>query len=119
MITGCHVLIIEDEPLIAMQLRDILEDEGAGSFDFAGTQESAIAAAASHHPDLITSDVKLIAGSGPLAVKAIQEALGNVPVIFITATPDACVPCDPPGRVLCKPVVKDELVAALDDLELV
>jgi CheY-like chemotaxis protein len=25
----CHVLIIEDEPLIAMTIQDLLQDEGA------------------------------------------------------------------------------------------
>ena len=43
----CHVLIIEDEPLVAMLLRELLEDEGATSFSFADTQDSALAAAIS------------------------------------------------------------------------
>jgi CheY-like chemotaxis protein len=29
----CHVLIIEDEPFIAMNIQMMLEDEGATSFD--------------------------------------------------------------------------------------
>lgn len=51
MTTECHVLIIEDEPLIAMHVRDILEDEGATSFAFADTQDAAVASAISHPPD--------------------------------------------------------------------
>lgn len=100
----CHVLIIEDEALIAMDLQQLLEGEGATSFDFAATEEDAIAAAIRHRPDLITSDVKLSRGSGPSAIRAIHETLGVIPVIFITGTPADCTPCGPPGVVLTKPV---------------
>ena len=116
LLTPCHVLIIEDEPLIAMQVRDILEDEGANSFTFADTQEGAVASALLHPPDVITSDVKLIHGTGPLAVGVIQENLGDVPVIFITATPAECEPCAPPGQVLEKPVDKAKLAAVFHEL---
>ena len=112
----CHVLIIEDEPLIAMLVRDVLEHEGATSFAFADTQEGAIASAVSHPPDLITSDVKLIQGTGPLAVDEIYKQLGQVPVIFITATPADCEPCQPPGQVLGKPVDEVKLAAAFHEL---
>lgn len=110
--TPCHVLIIEDEPLIAMLVHAILEDEGATSFAFAATEDDAVMSAYSHRPDLITSDVKLIDGTGPHAVHSIHEKLGMVPVIFITGTPAQCQPCEPPGEVLCKPIVQAELAAA-------
>jgi CheY-like chemotaxis protein len=99
----CHVLIIEDEPFIAMTIQDVLEEEGATSFDVAATQADAIAAALDHRPDLITSDVKLLEGTGPAAVVEIHRQLGDVPVIFISATPGECRPCDPPGVILSKP----------------
>lgn len=112
----CHVLIIEDEPLIAMLVRDVLEQEGATSFAFADTQEGAVASAVSHPPALITSDVKLLHGTGPLAVGAIHEKLGDVPVIFITATPADCKPCAPPGQVLGKPIDQAKLAAVFHEL---
>ena len=108
----CHVLIIEDEPLIAMGIQMMLEDEGATSFDFAATEEEAVAAAIAHPPELITSDVKLVTGTGPLAVQQIHSRLGEIPVIFITGTPDRCLPCDPPGIVLSKPVQECALKVA-------
>jgi CheY-like chemotaxis protein len=112
----CHVLIIEDEPLIAMLMRDLLEDEGATSFAVADTQAGAVAAAISKPPALITSDVKLTVGTGPLAVSAIHEELGPIPVIFITGTPADCHPCNPPGRVLQKPLDQAEFAAAFHEL---
>lgn len=113
MLCDCHVLIIEDEPLIAMLLHDILEDEGVNSFAFAHTQEDAVASALSHRPDLITSDVKLIQGTGPVAVDEIRHQLGDIPVIFVTATPNECRPCAPPGQILRKPVDEGELLAVV------
>ena len=112
----CHVLIIEDEPFIATLLRDLLEDEGATSFSFADTQERALAAALSNPPALITSDVKLLAGTGPRAVSAIHARLGPIPVIFITGTPAECHPCNPPGRILQKPLNQVELAAAFHEM---
>jgi CheY-like chemotaxis protein len=53
----CHVLIIEDEPLIAMTIQDSLQDEGATSFDIAVTEDDAVQPATTRRPYLMTSDV--------------------------------------------------------------
>lgn len=82
----CHVLIIEDEPMIAMAIEMMVEEEGATSWDIAVTQDEAIAAALAHPPDIITSDVRLIAGTGPLAVAEIAARLGKRPVITSPVT---------------------------------
>lgn len=99
----CHVLIIEDEELIALDIEDILGRQGATSFDLVDTEQAAIAAAEARRPDLITVDVVLKAGFGPAAVDAITARHGPIPVIFITATPEACKPSER-TRVLRKPV---------------
>lgn len=112
----CHILIIEDEPMIAMLIQDLLEDEGATSFAFAATQQDAVELAIEHPPALITSDVKLLEGTGPRAVAEIHRRLGDVPVIFITATPEMCEPCNPPGRVLQKPVNTRAVASAFHEL---
>jgi len=99
----CHVLIIEDEPLIALDIEDILSRQGATSFDHVDTQAAAIAAAGIRRPDMITVDVVLRSGLGPAAVGAIIATHGRIPVIFITSTPDACRPGEL-ARVVRKPV---------------
>jgi CheY-like chemotaxis protein len=38
----CHVLIIEDEALVALHLETILADYGATSFSFAETEAEAV-----------------------------------------------------------------------------
>ena len=112
----CHVLIIEDEPLIALDLEDLLQRYGARTFSFADTQQGAIDEARIRPPDVILSDVNLLEGTGPLAVKAIRVEFGDVPVIFVTATPDACSPCDPPGRVFRKPLNRPAIGAAFQEM---
>ena len=77
---------------------------GATSFAFADTQADAIDAARERRPDFITSDVTLLEGTGPEAVEIIIRELGPVPVIFVTGTPEACRSCEPPARVLSKPL---------------
>ena len=86
----CHVLIIEDEALIALDLQDMLSTAGATSFSFAETEREAVDAARIQRPDVIMSDVMLREGTGPHAVESIQGEMGPLPVIFITSTPLAC-----------------------------
>ncbi len=108
----CHVLIIEDEPLIAMDIEDLLREHGALTFSFADTQQSALARSREQRPDFILSDVWLHEGTGPLAVACIRHERGTIPVIFVTATPEACTPCAPPGMIFRKPLDRPAIGAA-------
>ena len=112
----CHVLIIEDEPMIAMLLQDVFEDAGATSFTFAATEQDAVALALRRVPDVIASDVHLLEGTGPQAVLRIRAELGDVPVIFMTATPEDCRSCFSFGVVLNKPVSLQELTTAFQQV---
>jgi CheY-like chemotaxis protein len=112
----CHVLIIEDEALIALSIEMTLERAGATSFDIVATEADAIEAARAQPPALIASDVKLLQGTGPRAVEVILRERGVLPVIFMTGTPDECVPCEPPAIILTKPVSDERLTATFRDL---
>jgi CheY-like chemotaxis protein len=95
-----------------MHVQDLLETEGATSFAFAVSEAEAIQSALEVRPAVITSDVKLVSGTGPHAVQAICDQLGEIPVIFITGSPQECDPCEPPGVILEKPINHGELKAA-------
>ena len=99
----CHVLVIEDEGFIAMMIQDCLIEYGATSVDVAASEAEAIACAQQHRPDFITSDVRLVEGTGPHAVAAITQLYGDIPVLFITASPEKCE-AYPPAAVMRKPV---------------
>lgn len=83
-----HVLIVEDEPLIALDLKKLLQQLGHGVVAVARTRDEAVRAAREHRPGLILSDIMLADGSSGL--DAINEILPDMqsPVIFITAFPD-------------------------------
>ena len=104
----CHVLIIEDDAIAALDICSTLKAAGATSFSFAETERDAVRSAREARPGLITSDVMLASGSGPRAVEQIHDEIGPCPVIFITATPDQCDPCEH-SRILEKPFVTDQL----------
>lgn len=112
----CHVLIIEDEPMIALDLEWLLEREGAVSFSFAASQGEAIACARMRRPDLITSDVTLVEGTGPAAVKAIRSALGMIPVVYISALVAEWGEGGPMTRTLRKPLNRAAIAAAFHEL---
>jgi CheY-like chemotaxis protein len=107
-----HVLIIEDEILIALDLAEQLEDYGAFSFAFASSEERALAAAKERRPDVITCDVTLAQGFGPRAIRAIHEEEGPIPTIFVTGTPDDTLMAYQPCVILQKPVDQTSLVEA-------
>ena len=106
----CHVLIIEDEALIALNLQSLLSENGATSFDIAETEQEAVSAARAHRPDVILSDVNLKSGTGPGAVRIIRRLFGLLPVIFVTASPDGCQSYRESSCILGKPL--DEAAVA-------
>ena len=86
--SACSVLIIEDEPLIAMQLEELVTDLGHTVAATATTRTSATEAFARLRPNLVLADIQLAdASSGIDAVEDIL-AMASVPVIFITAYPE-------------------------------
>ncbi|MBC6443469.1 MAG: response regulator [Rhodobacteraceae bacterium] len=83
------VLIIEDEPVIAMDLEEIMADMGHKITGVARTRASAVALAARERPDLVLVDIQLADNSSGIdAVHDILDSLGRMPVIFITAFPE-------------------------------
>ena len=112
----CHVLIIEDEPMIAMLLQDLLEEAGATSFAFAATEQDAVTLARRQRPSVITSDIRLLQGTGPGAVEQITYAMGEIPVVFITANPDMCDPTGPSTTVLTKPFSSHKALAVFQHI---
>jgi CheY-like chemotaxis protein len=83
------VLIIEDEPLIAIDIRNIVQDMGHSVTGIAPTRRDAIRLGEGPRPDLILADIQLADNSSGIdAVNDLLTALGDVPVVFITAFPD-------------------------------
>jgi CheY-like chemotaxis protein len=82
------VLIIEDEPLIAMELEQIVRSLGHEIAGIATTHEDAVAAFEDTDAGLVLADIQLADGSS--GIDAVQDILARAPVpaIFITAFPE-------------------------------
>lgn len=109
------VLIIEDEPLIALDLQSLVEDLGHRVVDVARTHKEAVASIQKLRPGLILADIQLADGSSGL--EAVNEILGaiEVPVIFITAYPERFLTGTrpEPAFLITKPFLTDTVKAVI------
>jgi len=90
------VLIIEDEPLIAMQLEDLVSGLGHTICGTAATRTQARAAVAETTPGLVLADIQLADGSSGLDAVDDILSVASMPVIFITAYPERLLTGDRP-----------------------
>lgn len=83
-----RVLIIEDEPLIAADLKSLVVSLGHEVTGVARTRSQAVEMATSDNPGLILADIQLADGSS--GIDAVHDLLKSLafPVIFITSYPD-------------------------------
>ena len=86
--TTTRVLIIEDEPIIALDIETIVRDLGHAVTGMASTADEAMAMFHSETPGLVLADIQLADRSS--GIDAVREMLAEhpVPVIFITAFPE-------------------------------
>ena len=110
------VMIIEDETIIAMDLKGIVQALGHDVTGIARTHSAAIELAGSDRPDLILADIQLADGSsGVDAVNELLASMGEVPVIFITAFPERLLTGDrpEPAFLISKPYTEDQVSSAV------
>ena len=77
------LLIVEDEVLPAMALRDELEDAGYHVLDLTGRHQEAVTAARQCLPDLALVNIQLEGRDDGIALAEELKAMG-VPVLFIS-----------------------------------
>lgn len=111
---AARVLIIEDEPLIALDIENLVGDIGHQVVGIATTRDEATKMASKTKPGLVLADVQLADGSSGIdAVNDILRTI-NVPVIFITAYPERLLTGEraEPTFLVTKPF-KPEMVKAI------
>ncbi len=99
------VLIIEDEPIIAMDIEELVQSCGHRVVGVAATESDAVAIASREKPGLILADINLgVGGDGASAVARILTHL-RAPVIFVTAYPERLLTGEAlePAFVITKP----------------
>src|SRR5690606_12587630 len=83
-----RIMIVEDEPIVALDLKKTLEKLNYSVAGSARNGEAAVKKAKALHPDLILMDIMLGKGiNGIQAAASIKKDL-NIPIIFCTAYAD-------------------------------
>jgi DNA-directed RNA polymerase specialized sigma24 family protein len=104
--TRARVLIIEDEPIIAMDIETIVRDLG---------HDEAVALAMEDRPGLVLADIQLADDSS--GIDAVKDILAEfeVPVIFITAFPERLLTGERPEPtfLITKPFQRSTVKAAI------
>jgi CheY-like chemotaxis protein len=113
--TRARVLIIEDEPIIAMDIETIVRDLGHEVTGVAVTRDEAVALAMEDRPGLVLADIQLADDSS--GIDAVKDILAefNVPVIFITAFPERLLTGERPEPtfLITKPFQRSTVKAAI------
>lgn len=109
------VLIIEDEPIIAMDIEALVEGLGHRVVGVARTHAEALDSVKDHRPGLVLADIQLADGSSGL--DAVNDILAQieVPVIFITAYPERLLTGErpEPAFLITKPFSVDAVRAVI------
>lgn len=113
--TRTRVLIIEDEPIIAMDIETIVRDLGHDVTSIAVTRDEAVREALADRPGLVLADIQLADDSS--GIDAVHDILKefHVPVIFITAFPERLLTGERPEPtfLITKPFQRATVKAAI------
>jgi len=109
------VLIVEDEPVVALDLEALVLDLGHRVTGIARTHRQAVKLAREKPPGLVLADIQLADGSSGL--EAVQEILTQLrlPVVFVTAFPERLLTGErlEPAFLISKPFQIDVLKATI------
>lgn len=110
-----RVLIIEDEPIIALDLENLLVELGHKVVATAATRDEAVAKARAERPGLVLADINL--GEGGSGIDAVSEILESfdIPVIFVTAYPERLLTGErpEPTYLIAKPFLPETIQATV------
>jgi CheY-like chemotaxis protein len=109
------VLVIEDEPIIAIDLETLMESLGHNVTGVARTEKEAIRLASAKRPGLVLADIHLADGSS--GIDAVNKLLLSfeVPVVFITSFPERLLTGvrPEPAFLITKPFIPDMVKAVV------
>lgn len=112
---SARVLIIEDESIIALHIKQIVESLGHETIAIVRTRAEAVAKARDERPELVLADISLADGSS--GIDAVKDILAEqtVPVIFITAFPERLLTGErpEPTYLITKPFEPETVIATI------
>jgi DNA-directed RNA polymerase specialized sigma24 family protein len=112
---AARIMIVEDEPIIALHLKRIVESLDHEVTGIMRTRAEAVHHAAEAMPELILADISLADGSS--GIDAVRDILAeqSVPVIFITAFPERLLTGErpEPTYLITKPFEPETVAATI------
>lgn len=111
-----HVLVAEDEDLVAVVLAEILESHGF-RVTVAHNGLQAYEADRNDPADLLLTDMRMPVMDGGVLIRLIRERRPNLPVIVMTGFSEY-LPLEEPGRLIVvrKPFNFDALIRRIEEL---
>jgi PAS domain S-box-containing protein len=113
-----HVLVVEDERVVAKDLQRTLMNLGYEVPVTVATADDAIRAASERCPDLVLMDIRIKGARDGIETAEILKSQFDVPVVYLTAYADqttvARAKLTEPHAYLLKPVKVDELRTAVE-----
>jgi len=115
--TQPKIMVVDDEPIIRMDLREMLENEGYQVIAEAKNGEEAVSLAHRHKPDLIIMDVKMPVLNG-IKASSIIRSFSDSSILLLTAYSQKELVQDARKAgvtaYLVKPVSEDDLIPAVE-----
>ena len=107
------ILIVEDEPIIAMELQESLQAAGYLVPEIVRNADDVLSSVMKNNPDLIIMDIYLKSFIDGIDAAQRVKMIRHVPVIFLTAYPNETIRKKAmginPEAYLLKPVQDEEL----------
>src|SRR5512145_230298 len=116
--SGESILVVEDDGIVALRIRDLLEKSNYRVAGTAAYGEDAVSMAEKDPPDLVCMDIELMGKiDGIEAARRIHEH-ADIPIIYLTGYSDsvrlARAKETSPYCYLVKPYNEQELLAAIE-----
>ncbi len=111
------ILIVEDEPIIGMELREYLESAGYAVPTVVRNADSVMPSVLKYKPDLIIMDIYLKSFIDGIDAAQRVKMVKDTPIIFLTAYPNEAIRKKAmtvkPAAYLLKPINDDELLGEI------
>ena len=112
------VLVVDDEPLIAMALEAMLEDAGYVAATAANGRQGLERLAEAPRPDLVLLDMMMPVMNGPamLAAMAADPELAGIPVVVLSSLPEEAIRArvgEGVAAILLKPCTAEQVLDAI------
>ena len=83
-----NILVVEDETIVAMEIKDRLERLGYSVVDTVSSGEEAVKRAKEKYPDLVLMDIRLKGDMDGIEAAEEISARFDIPVVYLTALGD-------------------------------